>query len=306
MSMRKFFLFYASLCAMVLLISASPVRAQTTAWVAANGSGASCFEVAPCATFAAAIATGANQINCLGSGIYGGVGTIVITQSITIDCGAGNVGVVAAFGSAAITINSANPVTIVLRHLSLSGLNGTRGIDASNFSTGTLVIEDCTIQGFAYGVDFEPLFGRGLLQVSNSQVLNNATGISVKPGTGLIASVTLNRVELVGNSNVGLTLTGTGVIAGTMRDSVIAASTDGVFADASQVYFSIDGSNIAANLQFGVFTSSVGTVVGVGTSTFAGNGTGVQANLGSLVSFGNNQMIANGSDGNFTSTKALK
>jgi hypothetical protein len=304
--MRRLVLLCTSICAMLLLISASPVRAQTTAWVAANGSGASCFEVAPCATFAAAIATGANQINCLGSGLYGGVGTIVITQSITIDCGAGNVGMVAAFGSNAITISSAAPATIILRHLSLSGLEGIRGIDATAFSSGTLVIEDCTIQGFAFGVDFRPAGGRGLLKVSNSEILNNATGIWVQPGTGQIASVTLNRVELVGNSNVGLTLTGTGVIAGTMRDSVIASSTDGIFADASQVFFALDGSTIDANLHFGVFTSSVGTVLGVGSSTFAGNGTAVQANLGSLVSFGNNQMIANGADGTFTSTKALK
>ena len=302
--MRKIILLCASLFTTVLF-SASAVKAQSLMWVSATGSGSSCTQTSPCATFQTAISGGATEVHCLTSGSYG---PVIVTASIIIDCGTGNVGTVAAFGGAGITIGTFGaPETIILRHLNLSGLlGGTTGIDATGFSSGSLVIEDCTIQGFATGTDFRPAAGRGLLQVSNSQVLNNATGIWVQPGTGQIASVTLNRIEMVGNSNVGLTLTGSGVIAGTMRDSVIASSTDGVYADASQVYFAIDGSNIAANLHFGVFTSSVGTVVGVGTSTFAGNGTGVQANLGSLVSFGNNQMIANGTDGNFTSTKALK
>jgi hypothetical protein len=46
--------------------------------------------------------------------------------------------------------------------------------------------------------------------------------------------------------------------------------------------------------------------VNVGASTIGGNGTGVVAQSGSLISFGNNQMSANGTNGNFTSTTALR
>jgi len=47
-------------------------------------------------------------------------------------------------------------------------------------------------------------------------------------------------------------------------------------------------------------------VVNVGASTIGGNGTGVLPSSGSIISFGNNQMSANGSNGNFTSTTTLR
>ena len=56
----------------------------------------------------------------------------------------------------------------------------------------------------------------------------------------------------------------------------------------------------------GIQSASAGSSVKVGASTIGGNGTGVLASSGSIVSFGNNQISDNGSDGNFTSTKALK
>jgi hypothetical protein len=70
---------------------------------------------APCAAFARAIQqTGASEIDCLSSGFYGALNssTVPITGSITIDCGEGNVGRVAANGGslAAITINTSSVV----------------------------------------------------------------------------------------------------------------------------------------------------------------------------------------------------
>jgi hypothetical protein len=46
--------------------------------------------------------------------------------------------------------------------------------------------------------------------------------------------------------------------------------------------------------------------VNVGASTIGGNGTGVLASSGSLISFGNNQMSTNATNGNFTSTTPLR
>ena len=294
---------------MVLLISASPVHAQNVLWVANNGHDANaCSQTSPCATFQGAINKGSvSQINCLTSGNYG---PFTITASITIDCGTGNIGNVAVSGGNAITINTASAATIVLRHLSLNGLGtATNGIGTTLFSSGTLIVEDCMIQGFhsGYGIYFAPSSGRGLLQVSNSQIFGNTYGIAVGPASGQIASVTLNRVELVANSNNGLYLGGAGVVAGTMRDSVASANgKTGVFANASQVYFTVEESSIVANLANGIQTNSAGSVVNVGASTIGGNGTGVKATAGQLISFGNNQMSANGSNGNFTSTTALR
>ena len=308
--MRKLILLCASLCSMGLLFAASPAWAQSVLWVASNGSdGNVCGQTTPCATFQGAINKGgASQINCLTSGNYG---AFTITASITIDCGTGNVGTVSVTGSGtiAITISTSSAATIVLRHLSLNGNNsGGFGIFTSGFASGTLVVEDCTIQGFTSdGIFFVPSAGRSLLQVSDSRIFNNGNGIIVAPGNNQIASVTLNRVELTGNLIDGLFLGGSGVIAGTMRGSVVAENAQiGVIAEASQVFFTVEESSVVANLTAGIQTNSAGTVVNVGASTIGANGTGVLPSSGSLISFGNNQMSANGTDGNFTSTKALR
>jgi Right handed beta helix region len=159
----------------------------------------------------------------------------------------------------------------------------------------------------ASAILFEPQSGRGLLQVSNSQILNNATGITVQPASGQIASVTLNNVELVANTKDGLDLGGSGVVAGTMRSSVVGENgQSGVVASASQVYFTIEESSVVDNLTSGIQTNSAGSVVNVGASTIGGNGTGVLASSGSLISFGNNQMSTNAVNGTFTSTTPLR
>src|ERR1700730_13190655 len=143
--MRKIILLCASLCAMVLSFAASPVMAQQ--WVSPNGSDANaCTPTAPCATFQRAINVGASQINCLGSGSYG---PITITTSLVIDCGTGNVGEITSNpGGRAVNIDTSSAANIVLSHLSLNGggVSGTNGIYTQNFASGTLIVEDCSIQ----------------------------------------------------------------------------------------------------------------------------------------------------------------
>ena len=313
--MRKFILLCASLFTMVLLISASPVRAQNTMFVSATGSDANgCSENSPCLTFQGAYSKGSvSQINCLGSGLYG---PITITGSLTIDCGAGNVGTIASSSATAITITTSAAATIILRHLALNGLGTTgqfNGISAFSFFSGTLIVEDCMIHGYSadagqgVGINFSPTNGRGLLQVSNSQIFGNGGGIAVGPASGQIASVTLNKVELIGNTDFGLFLTGQGVVAGTMRNSVAGANgQEGVISVAGQVFFTIEESSIIANLVNGIQTTTANASVNVGSSTIGGNGTGVKATAGQIISFGNNQMSVNAVNGTFTSTVPLQ
>jgi hypothetical protein len=293
---------------MALLMLANPVMAQNVLWVGPSGSdGNACSQTSPCATFQGAINQGSvSQINCLGSGFYG---TITITALITIDCGAGNVGNIVSSSTSAITINTTAAAIIIVRHLALNGLNNfIPGIDAVSYFGGTLIVEDCMIQGYkSFGIFFKPNQGRGLLQVSNSQILSNATGIVVAPPSGQIASVTLNHVELVGNSGDGLLLDGGGVVAGTMRNSVVGENgVSGVVAIASQVFFTVEESSIVANLVNGIQTNSANAIVNVGSSTIGGNGTGVKAIAGQIISFGNNQMSVNAVNGTFTGTTALQ
>ena len=310
--MRKLVLWCASLCAIMLSFSGSQVRAQSALWVAPNGSDANaCSQTAPCATFQGAYAKGnVFQINCLGSGSYG---PITITTSLTLDCGDGNVGNIVNANNSGITIATTASATIVLRHLALNGLNnlgqGNTGIQAFSFFSGTLIVEDCMIHGYPNGdgIFFAPNNGRGLLQVSNSQVFSNGSGIVVSPLSGQIASVTLNSVEMVANGSQGIALIGNGVVAGTMRYSVVGENgASGVVASSSQVFFTVEESSIVDNLVNGIQTNSAGSIVNVGASTIGGNGTGVLASSGSIISFGNNQMSVNATNGRFTSTTALQ
>jgi Right handed beta helix region len=307
--MKKIILLCASFFMVVLLFSINPARAQSALWVGPTGSDSNaCSTTGPCATFAGAYAKGGvTQINCLSSGNYG---QVTITGSLTIDCGSGNVGNIVS-GTYGILIETTGPAIIILRHLAMSvGNNAFGGIDAQGFFSGTLIVENCMIQGHSLstsGIIFEPRSGRGLLQVSNSQFFNHATGITVAPTSGQIASVTLNQVELVANSSDGLFLGGSGVVAGTMRGSVVGENgQSGVVASASQTFFTVEESSIVDNLSNGIQTNSAGSVVNVGASTIGGNGTGVLASSGSLISFGNNQMSVNATNGNFTSTTALR
>jgi hypothetical protein len=312
---KKLMLLCLSLLAAAFSIATTPLHAQTLAWVSPTGSDAnSCTQTAPCATFAGAILKGGNQINCLGSGNYGTLNstTVSITGSLVIDCGAGNVGeMTAGAGTAVININTVASATIVLRHLSLSGNGGggTLGINTQNFGSGTLIVENCTVRGTANAVIFAPSSGRGTLQITDSRFFGNSgDAINVAPFTGQIASIALNRVEIVANSASGLALGGSGVIAGTIRQSLVAHNAViGIAANAAGgVFFTVEESSVINNLATGIFVNSSAAVVNVGASTIGGNGTGVKVFAGSLVSFGNNQMSANGVNGSFTSTAGLQ
>src|SRR5947209_19518009 len=117
--MKKLILLCSSLCTLVLLISASPVRAQ--AFVAAGGSDANdCLRNTPCSSFQGVLNKypQAPVIICLNSGEYG---AFTVTASILIDCGAGNVGHVEAVNATAITIHTPASATVVLRGLSPIG-----------------------------------------------------------------------------------------------------------------------------------------------------------------------------------------
>jgi hypothetical protein len=314
--MKKLMLLCGSLLATAFFTATTPVHAQNLSWVSPFGSDSnSCAQTSPCATFAGAISKGGvAQINCEGSGNYGTLNstTVSITGSIIIDCGAGNVGeMTAGGGSQVININASSAVTIVLRHLSLNGGgNVVFGINTQNFASGTLIIENCMIHGArSGGIKFTPSSGRGTLQVTDSLLYDNGDStITVNPASGQIASIALNRVEIIGNDTDGLDLVGPGIIAGTIRQSLVAENVGaGIFANASGgVFFTVDQTSVVDNLLTGIEINSPAAIVNVGASTIGGNGTGVQALSGSLVSFGNNQMSANGTNGSFTSTTPLQ
>lgn len=310
--MRTLVLLCTSLFATLLLFSATPARAQNVMWVSPNGSDSNvCSQTAPCPTFQGAYGKGSvSQINCLSSGSYG---QISITTSLTIDCGTGNVGNIFAptNNGFAIEISSSSTINVVLRHLSLNGL-GTGGFGIGvgiGFTDGSLVVEDCIVQGFVDGIEFFSTSGRTLIDVSNSRFINNSgTAITIDPsGASTIETIALDHVELSGNGRDGLDiLQDSGVVAGTVRNSLILGNSgDGILAKASQVYLTVESSTINANVGVGIHANSAGSNIDVFSSTIGANGTGVQATQGTIVSFGNNGLNGNAVNGSFTSTVGL-
>jgi hypothetical protein len=318
--MRKLILLCMSLCVIALSGAGAPAFGQ--AFVASNGLDTNaCTQTAPCATFAHAYSqtNPGGSITCLDSGQYATT-TLTITGSITIDCGDGNIGRtdLSGGGTIGININASSAANIVLRHLNINGVNtatNINGVVTTSLPGGNLVIEDSIVSGFTgtgsngNGIQFTPTgSGRSALSLTNVRVYANNTGVSVAPSGGQIASVLFTNTNVAGNTGDGVDLAGAGVIAGDMRQGVLAANgVNGLLASsAGGVFFTLEGSTVIANLGVGIETNSTAADVNVAASTIGGNGIGVRSLAGSLISFGDNHISANGSNGAFTSETPLK
>ena len=107
------------------LLASAPASAQATrTWVSGVGDDANpCSRTAPCKTFAGAISktATAGEINCLDPG---GMGTVTITKSMTINCH-DVFGSILASGVPGITINAtAAGSRVILRNLQINGVQG--------------------------------------------------------------------------------------------------------------------------------------------------------------------------------------
>jgi hypothetical protein len=308
---------YTALCAMALVLAGTSAHAQSTnTFVSAAGSdGNACTQALPCLTFQRALTQTAafGSILCLNSGLYSTT-PLTITQSVTIDCGTGNVGKMdlSTTGTTAIIINAGSTVHVTLRHLSLLGFPGSSGVVTTGFPPGSsLDIEQSLIGSFqgsggvgGFGVSFTPSgSGRSTLAISDSLLVANGVAVSVVPPSSQIAGVLFVNTGLSGSTTDGVDLAGAGVIAGDMRDCVVANNSGNGFTGSSAggLFFTVENSTFSANLGVGIQTNSANASVDVAGSTIGGNGTGVQSLSGSLASFGTNHISANGVSGSFTS-----
>ena len=108
-------------------LAASPAGAQAArTWVSSSGSDLNpCTRRLPCLTFALALirTIDGGEINCVDPGGFGPV--LVITKSVTIDCG-GMFGSAFASGTTGFTIDDSRTtapqsITVTLRNLSING-----------------------------------------------------------------------------------------------------------------------------------------------------------------------------------------
>ncbi len=273
----------------------------TRTWVSGVGDDANpCSRTAPCKTFAGAISKTAagGEIDVLDPG---GFGAVTITKSITIDGGGKGEGfgsILAAFTNG-IVINAAATDVVTLRNLSINGVR-TGIVGVRILAAGTVFIEDCQIFGFqAAGggqgiLDLRTTGGR--LFVSNTVVRNNAAGgIVVQPASGSTRiNVSLENVLVEGNGGGVAARNGPLV---TISDSVIAGNNSfGLNADeaAGSTEVNVEGCVISRN-GTGVLVQTGAPTVRLSNATIVNNTVGIQPASGTVATYGNNKITANGS-----------
>ncbi|MDD5564926.1 MAG: right-handed parallel beta-helix repeat-containing protein [Thermoanaerobaculaceae bacterium] len=294
----------AALAATAAALTASAQATRT--WVSGVGDDANpCSRTAPCKTFAGAISKTAagGEIDALDPGGFGGV---TITKAITLDGGGGQVASILVSGTNGINVNAGASDVVIIRNLRLDGLaggTGAVGVNGIRFTTGkALHVEHCAIFGFGTaGIDFEPAAG-GALAVSDTDVTGNpAPGIVVGSGSAIdLAVASLTRVRSSNNSVGVLAKEGSRV---TITDSEASSNCFAGFyaapATAAPAEMTIQRSRAAFN-AYGVKADDAnapGTAtVRISHMTVMENGAaGTDATgTGSIVSFGNNLVAANG------------
>jgi hypothetical protein len=277
-----------------------------------------CTRMSPCLTFAAALAqtNAGGEIDVLDPGDFG---PVTIAKAISIANDGGGAGTASLSGTSGIVISAGATDMINLRGLVFDGVNasGTSGVV---FSSGArLHIENCVFQGFTTsGVAFSPGTGSAvttLLVVQNTTILNNATGILIRPASGIAANAVLRRLRIDHNTGDGLRVDGTagsGAINAALSDSTASLNAgNGIDAVSGPGNTTVDIMRVvaAANGSAAIQSnqSSGGTAsVTVGSSVLYGNAVGIQATGGAaLLSYGNNQMTGNAANGSFTGGATL-
>lgn len=297
---------------------AEPAAAQATrTWVSGVGDDANpCSRTAPCKTFAGAISKTAagGEINCIDPGAFGAV---TITKSMAIICDQVQAGVLSSAGSG-VVINAGVNDVVVLSGLDIegfgTGLNGIRFLGG-----GGLQVRNTTIRGFrtatSYGISFAPTSPAATLTLDNVTILNSGMGngsggIWVQPANNVAAVFSLNNVRVTDNGGVGLRVDLTGItggsVSGVVSNSVFVDDTNGVFVKVptgNTAKIVVKNSVISGNTGAGIVSQDVGSTVHASGNMITQNGFGVRAlSSGALISYANNVLVGNITDGTFTGT----
>jgi hypothetical protein len=307
-----------TIAALACLALPSTALAQATrTWVSGTGDDANpCSRTAPCKTFAGAISKtiAGGEIDAIDPGGYG---ALTITKSITIDGGAGQVASVLVNGANGIVVSAGSTDRVILRNLRFEGnaQSANAGLNGVRFLSGQhLWLDNDVIQNFGQnGVDFassqansrldlngttiENVNGNGVNVTSSGNNLRvgiaNSTiegaagdGIHVTQTTGTPARVTVSSSHVDGN-HCGLVLGGTCGSSGAGTGvAVVGLGYDSTFND---------------NSAAGLFVAGTTGVAIIGRDVISDNTNGLQGS-GSVISFGNNLLGGNVTDGSTSST----
>jgi hypothetical protein len=312
---------------LVQTVTASGATASRT-FVASSGADASaCTLASPCRTIATAMAATdpGGEIIIMDSAGYD---PAVITKPISIIAPPGVFAGIDALGGTAIVVNPGTGI-VRLRGLTLNGLGGVTGID---FQSGqALYVEDAVISGFTGAGLNANLAGPGQLFVRGSTFRGNGTGTLLATNAGVITplAATIERCRFENNAT-GIALTGFSVRAVILRSLVIGGTTGIAIQptiDGAQSTADVRGTTVAkladAGLVVGGTSAALATLTvvasqvtesGIGIDSRSGgtanvtdttvvrNAIGIRPLGGSIVSFGDNRVSANATNGAFTQT----
>jgi pro-kumamolisin-like protein/List-Bact-rpt repeat protein len=279
-----------------------------------------CTRQSPCLTFAAALGqtNAGGEIDVLDPGDFG---PVTITKAVSIAYGADSVaGTIPNPGTSGIVISAGTNDPINLRGLIFDGVNASGTSGVVFLSGARLYVENCAFLDFTTsGITFSPGAGSAnttQVVVQDTTILNNATGLLIKPTGGIAANAELRQLRIDHNTGEGLRIDGTGgsgAIKATLADSTASSNaSNGIDAVSGPGNASVDVMRIvaAANGSAGIASNQSGggtASVTVGSAVLYANAIGIQAAGGaSLLTYGNNQVTGNVSNGSFTGTASLQ
>jgi hypothetical protein len=305
-----------------------------------------CTRTSPCKTFAAALTatTAEGEIDVLDPGgdttttpgDGGGFGAVTIDKSVSI-VAVGVVGAILVNSSNAITVSAGSTDVVVLRGLTLDGSSG-GGVSGIQFNSGAaLHIEDCAINSFGTGIQIKPGAASQIF-IKNTVVRNSSTangdgnaievvptagqtdifiqdtivgnnagiGVSFAPSGSATVTASLDTVRMEKNS--------AGVVANdnaqvSVRNSVsVGNGSSGFVASSSSGPAVINvKSSMASGNAAGINSNGAKSTIDLSRVTVVDNATGLSAtNGGHIVSFGNNKITNNGTNGAPTQTISQK
>ena len=314
----------APLSQVVTATAASLARA----FVASFGSDTNACSLAhPCRslTSAMAVTSPGGEVIIVDSAGYG---PIVDQQAALRHCSPGVYAGISVASGTGIVVN-AGTGKVTLRGLTLNGLGGTTGID---FQSGdALYVEGTVVSGFGGAGLSATVSAPAQLFVRDSIFRGNGAGASLSTTAGVVMPLlaTIERSQFEGNAT-GIALTGfsanlvvrasvvkdsaTGIavqpaIGGAassvdLRNTTVARSTGaGVLVGgngATSATLSVTGSQLTDN-GIGIDAQAGGTAYATDT-TIVRNGIGVQHLAGTVVSFGDNRLTSNVTDGTFSAS----
>lgn len=299
----------------VVGVNAGPAAAQAPrTFVSGTGSDSNpCSVSLPCRTFQKAHdSTAANgEVVALTSAGYG---TLTITKGITISATGVEAAITTTTGQTAITVNAATSEIVALRGLTLiGGQAGDSGVSIANAQA--VLVQNCSIAGFTNsGI----LAGGSLagLVVADSTLIFNGEGINFAPtGGSSVANAELINTRVDGgfvgvalDSSQGAAITAS-LTGGSASNNAIGVLVRSPSPPASgpPVTAILRGVEAVGNIASGVAAEGAAAVMYLNRTKVYGNATGLMtSDGGTLVSFGNNAVSGNGTDGAPTTTISLK